>query len=98
MKTDNLGGHKTAWNRKLIKYAGARVNCSELQKNGLTTDYYIVNDDGSLSFGNDLRSLNVRATMGQFKNYWTPKEKSCFLKILRGRKGEQNENLQKHYN
>jgi len=75
-------GKQTQWNKKLIQYAGQRVSCSEFDKGGLETDYYIIQEDGSLRFFNDLRSLNG-ARPNDMCNYWNNQEKNSFLKVLK---------------
>jgi hypothetical protein len=75
-------GHSTPWNIKLSKYAGKYVPCSEFQKNGLDSEGYRINEDGSLTFVNYLRSLNA-AIPADYKNYWSSKEKAVFLKLAK---------------
>ena len=70
---------KTKWNERLSEYAGMKIRCSEFDPAGLETDFYIVGDDGSLSFGNELRGLPVSARKWDFKNYWNPSEKGRFI-------------------
>lgn len=91
---------QTAWNRKLMDYVGLRVSCNEFEKDGLSTDYYVVMEDGSLSFRNELRSLSVAATAGQFMNYWDNHTKNEFLKVLKNKKrtGEETDNFYDEYN
>jgi len=77
---------QTKWNKKLQQFAGQRVSCNEFEKDGISTDYYRIQKDGSLNFYNDLRSLpaNTRNAYG-FKNYWSNKKKSNFLKVLQSK-------------
>ena len=71
---------KKRWNERLgNEYAGMKIRCSEFDPAGLETDFYIVGRDGTLSFGNELRSLSVSARKGSSKNYWSPREKGRFI-------------------
>lgn len=71
-------GHATAWNKKLKKFAGLKIRSSEFLKDGLSTDYYIIQENGSLRFYNELRSLCGTRT-NQYKNYWSNKDKKAFM-------------------
>jgi len=72
----------TKWNEKLKKLAGRIISCNKFEKDGLETEGFVVNKDGSLSFYNELRSLNAATSLveGEFKKYWSAKQKGAFLK------------------
>jgi hypothetical protein len=73
---------RTKWNEKLQKYAGIFVPASEFKKDGLKTEGYVINEDGSLGFRNELRSLNAASDLvkGTYCNYWSSSQKGRFLK------------------
>jgi len=73
---------RTKWNDKLMKHAGKYVSCDKYEKDGLKTEGYIINEDGSLGFRNELKSLNVESGIyrGMVKSYWHTRRKGAFLK------------------
>lgn len=75
---------QTEWNKKLMQYSGEYVTCDKFEKDGLSTEGYIINPDGSLGFRNQLRSLNMSSELfkGTFKNYWDTKQKARFLNAV----------------
>lgn len=83
MMYNPLVGKPTVWNKKLIPYMGEYIRCSDFE-NGLQTEGYIINKDGSLGFRNELRSLNIAYSIykGEFKNYWSSSRKFLFLQAV----------------
>lgn len=77
-----MENRQTPWNKKLVKFAGKFITCDQFEKNGLKSEGYIINENGSLGFRNDLKSIDNSSSLwiGEFKNYWPPVEKSEFLK------------------
>ena len=74
-------GKQTNWNKKISKYAGQMLLCSDFRKDGEETEGYLINEDGSLRFVNYLRSLSA-GRPNNFCDYWSNFEKSKFLKAL----------------
>lgn len=67
------------WNKRIAKYAGQKVYCNEFDTDGLETDYYIINADGTLSFGNEIRSIDAKFCAPQKMEWWSNRKKHTFL-------------------
>jgi hypothetical protein len=70
------------WNEKLKEHSGKYISCNTFEKDGLSSEGYIVNSDGSLTFHNDLKNLDASSPMikGENKTYWSSVQKGRFLK------------------
>ena len=73
---------RTKWNDKLKKHAGKYISCDKYEKDGIETEGYIINEDGTLGFRNTKKSLNVDSEIyrGMSKSYWDTRMKGAFLK------------------